>query len=104
MLANFIAELQRLAQHCKFGEVLSGMLRDRLVVGIMNDRIQRGLLSEKDLTFERAHDLALAQETAEKKTAELRHGESARTPVNQSAQNTEQGSMPLDKSSGSCYR
>lgn len=41
------------------------MIRDRLVVGISTDRIQRRLLSEKHLTYERARELALAQEAAE---------------------------------------
>ena len=46
-VAKFTAELQRLSEHCEFGAVLSDMLRDRLVIGIMNDRIQQRLLAEK---------------------------------------------------------
>ena len=55
--------------------MLSDMLRDRLVVGIMNDRIQRRLLAEKELTFKRAYELAIAHETAEKNTTELKQKE-----------------------------
>ncbi len=42
------------------------MLRDRLVCGVRHEGIQKRLLSEKDLTFETAYDLALSLETAER--------------------------------------
>ena len=74
--------------------MLSDMLRDRLVVGIINDRIQRQLSAEKELTFKRAYELAITQETAEKNTTELKQKEvmnawqprrRVRTPVTQVA-------------------
>ena len=46
-VAQFTAKLQRLAEYCKLGTFLNDMLRDRLIVGISNDRIQRRLLAEK---------------------------------------------------------
>ena len=58
------------------------MLRDRLVVGIMNDRIQRRLLAKKELTFKRAYELANAHETAEKNTKDLKQKEAMSTPGN----------------------
>ena len=39
-VATFVAELRKLSEHCNFGESLEGMLRNRLVCGINNDRIQ----------------------------------------------------------------
>ena len=53
------------------------MLRNRLVVGIMNDRIQQRLLAEKQLTFKRAYDLAIPHETAEKNTTKLQQKEAS---------------------------
>lgn len=51
---DYVAELRRLAQDCNYGDKLQQMLRDRLVCGIEDECIQRRLLSEADLTFEKA--------------------------------------------------
>ena len=40
------------------------MLRDRVVCGIGDPRIQKRLLAECDLTFDKAVELAVAQESA----------------------------------------
>lgn len=41
-----MAELRRIAEHCKYGDTLDKMLRDRLVWGINDDSIQKKLLQE----------------------------------------------------------
>ena len=101
--------------------MLSDMLRDRLVVGIMNDRIQRRLLAEKELTFKRAYKLAIAHKTAEKNTTELKQKEAMSTPGNPEGESVHQlqkqpvhqlpkqrvpkaVNRPTDKISGCCYR
>ena len=61
-IAMFLAELRHLSEHCEFGITLDEMLRDRLVCGIRDIRIQRRLLAEPKLTLKRALDLALAIE------------------------------------------
>ena len=48
-----------MAEFCNYGDKLSEMLRDRIVCGINNEAIQKKLLAEKDLTYERA--IAIAQ-------------------------------------------
>ena len=53
-IASYIAELHHLAEHCKFGTTLNAILRDRLVCGMEEPRIQRRLLAEPDLTFDKA--------------------------------------------------
>ncbi len=50
------------------------MLRDRLVCGIAQESIQKRLLSEADLTFKRAVEIAVAMETAARDAVELRSG------------------------------
>ena len=70
-IAIFVAELRRLAEHCKFGQTLDEMLRDRLVCGIADSRVQRRLLAEPDLTLKTALELAQAHEMAEKGTQQL---------------------------------
>ena len=50
------------------------MLRDRLVVGISNEAIQRRLLSETALTFKKALEIAQSLEAAAKNTREIQNG------------------------------
>ena len=70
-VANFVADLRRLSEYCEFGESLAAMLRDRLICGINNDRMQRRLLAESKLSFEKAYELAQAMETADHDAKEL---------------------------------
>ena len=70
-VAQFVAELRRLLEHCAFQDTLDDMLRDRLVCGIKDSRVQRRLLSETDLTFKKAFELAQASEVAEKNARDL---------------------------------
>lgn len=78
----FVAELRRLTEFCAFGASLDDMIRDRLVCGINDDRIQRRLLSESDLTLQRAVELATAMETAAKDVLELQQQSKAESTVN----------------------
>ena len=48
------------------------MLCDRLVCGVMHERIQQRLLSEgEDLTFEKATNIALSMESAIAQATEI---------------------------------
>ena len=67
----FVAELRRLTEFCDFGPTLDEMLRDRLVCGIGDTRVQRRLLSETALTFTKAFELAQAAESAEQNAKQL---------------------------------
>ena len=70
-VAAYVAQLRRMTEHCEFGTTLEDMLRDRLVCGIQHKRIQRRLLMESKLTFQKAVELAQSIESAEKDTEEL---------------------------------
>ena len=70
-VADFITRIKRLSEFCNFGQVLSITLRDRFVCGLNNESVQKRLLQEKDLTFERATSLALAMEMAQRDAQEL---------------------------------
>ena len=63
-VSTYVAELQALAEFCNFGDTLSLMIRDRLVCGINDENTQRLLLAEKDLTYEKALEIARSQEAA----------------------------------------
>lgn len=68
---EYVAELRELALDWNYGNTLSQMLRDRLVCGINDDRIQIRLLSEPNLTFENAFKLAQAMESANRNALDL---------------------------------
>ena len=70
-VATFVAELRHLTEHCEFGDSMEDMLRDRLVCGVNDSRIQRRLLSEPSLTFKKTLELARAFESAEKNARDL---------------------------------
>ena len=73
-VAEFVAQLRQLSEHCQFGDTLNDMLRDRIVCGINDQRIQRRLLAESDLTLARAMELSLAMESADKDADTLKAG------------------------------
>ena len=70
-IAQFVAALHQLSEHCNFGGSLDDMLRDQLICGVDDRRIQRRLLAETDLDFKRAYELAVAMESAEKDATDL---------------------------------
>ena len=67
-VATYVAGLRKLTEHCNFGE----MIRDRLVCGINDEKIQRRLLAERELTFKKAVDISLAFESALKYVVDIK--------------------------------
>ena len=66
IVAEYVAGLHKLAEHCNFGDTLDNMLRDRLVCGIANTAVQKRLLTEPEQTWTKAVTIAQAMELAEK--------------------------------------
>ena len=71
-VAAYVADLRRLAEFCNFRTTLNKMIRDRLVCGVNRESIQKKLLAEKDLTFERALAIAQGLEEADRNLQEMR--------------------------------
>ncbi len=71
-ISDYCVAIQKLSEHCEFGTTLRDALRDRLVCGLLNEHIQRKLLVEVDLSYDKAKAIALAAETATKDAEELR--------------------------------
>ena len=101
-IADFAAALRQLSEHCAFGDTLQDVLRDRLVCGVKDERIQRRLLGEVELTFARAFQIALAVESANKHAIELQSSVPTTVPPVINAV----GSRPKDKAKKviECYR
>ncbi|XP_068756086.1 uncharacterized protein [Montipora capricornis] len=70
-ISDFVAALQHLAEYCNVGGSLENMLRERLVSGVNNEKIQSCLLSEGELTFKKAFEIALSLETTAQHMVDL---------------------------------
>jgi len=96
-IQRYVAELRNSSEHCEFGEELEKMLRDRLVCGVNDERIQRRLLAESQLEFKKVMELATAMETADKNTSDLQNGNpSARENPEEQAVNRVTKDPPKD--------
>ena len=65
-IAVYVAALRKLGEHCIYGDSLNEIISDCLVCGANHDTIQPRLLAEKELTLERAFEVAQIVEAAEK--------------------------------------
>ena len=65
-VTDFMASLREIAKYCEYKDTLNMMLRDRLVCSVNHQAIQKRLLGEKELSYERALEITLSIETAEK--------------------------------------
>ena len=63
-MAEYEAELWRLATHCAFGDYLSEAIRDRMVCGLRNEVIQKRLLAETDLNLAKTLEITQSMEAA----------------------------------------
>ncbi len=101
-VSAYAAELCHLTEHCTYGDVLGEMLRDQLVCGINNEVIQRRLLAEDKLTFDRDLEMALCMESAASHARDM----SRSAPVSLPASvNVIKHSQESAKSSGKlCFR
>ena len=73
-VAEYIAELRRLATNYEFGEYLEQALRDRLVCGLKHEPTQKRLLSEAMLSLAKAIEIAQSVEAAEMNALKLKGG------------------------------
>ena len=79
-VAAYVSELRRLSVTCDFENNLDSSLRDRLVCGINDDGIQRRLLAEKTIDFNKAFALAQSMELAARNVQDMKHQSHVNTP------------------------
>ena len=105
-ISRFMASLRQLTEHCNFGGTVNEMIRDRLVCGVNHKKIQQRLLSEgRTLTLERAQELALSIESAEKDSSEMTSVQSTQPTNLESTSFNEVNKLSTDNArSLNCFR
>ena len=68
----FITVLHQAADNCEYGEMRDQMIRDRLVVGILDRSLSERLQMEPDLTLEKAKKLIRQREAVKEQAAHLK--------------------------------
>ncbi|XP_071498023.1 uncharacterized protein [Diadema antillarum] len=99
-IAGYMAPLRSLAEFCNFGTSLDVMLRDRLVCGVRDDRIQRRLLAEKSLNLGKAVEIATSIEMAANNVRDLQTAQDPREEVHQMASSPQ----PKQARARTCFR
>lgn len=82
---QFTAALHKLSINCNFGQYIQTALRNQLVFGLSSKRAQSRLLETKDLTFEKAVEMATAMELSEKDVDQIQAGSANVASLNQKA-------------------
>ena len=59
---QYLTDLKTKAQSCEFNDLKDGLIRDRIVCGIIHDKIRSRLLREPDLTLQRAVEICRTNE------------------------------------------
>ncbi|UYV63094.1 hypothetical protein LAZ67_2003108, partial [Cordylochernes scorpioides] len=67
---DFLTRIKLQIANCKYAVMSDELLRDRIVVGIINNEIRERLLSEADLNLEKATQICIACENA---TNQMKH-------------------------------
>lgn len=61
-LEHFLRDLKKQARECNFGALTNSMIRDQLVFGIGDDKTREKLLSDNNLTLDKAEQVCKAAE------------------------------------------
>ena len=80
-VASFINDLYALAEHCGYGELHDEMIRDRLVVGILDKKLSERLQLDADLTLEKAVTSVRQSEMVHQQQSLLHGGEPKHVPI-----------------------
>jgi len=70
---NFHTKLVNQAQQCNFELLKDSLIRDRIVVGVVDSQLREKLLSEDPLTLERCIKICRAHEQSKKQLSQMTH-------------------------------
>lgn len=77
----YVTQLKTLASTCEFADQESGLIRDRIVIGIRDSGLKERLLRESGLELQKAIEIVRAAETSREQIRHMKEGTAA-TAVN----------------------
>lgn len=80
---TFLMDIKRLVKYCEFKEKENEMLRDQIVMGVSDKKLQLRLLGEVGLTYERAVEKSRASETTREQSQTMNGANSTTVNVNE---------------------
>ena len=70
---DFVTNLKKLSQDCEFGTLCDSLIRDVIIIGILDNRLREHLLREHDLTLENTIKHCKAAEETKQHAKILQH-------------------------------
>uniref|UniRef100_A0A8C5FT87 Tick transposon n=1 Tax=Gadus morhua TaxID=8049 RepID=A0A8C5FT87_GADMO len=71
LVDSFVTALYALAEHCSYGVLHDELIRDRLVVGLLDNRLSERMQLDADLTLDKAVRMARQSEEVKKQQVSL---------------------------------
>lgn len=68
---QYLTDLKIKASACEFGDQLESLLRDRIVLGVLDKKLQENLLKEAEITLEKAMNICRASEMGKQHIEEI---------------------------------
>ena len=102
---QFVTELKKLSQECEFGELCNSLIRDVIIMGLLDNKLRERLLREPDLTLENAIKHGQAAEETKQHARELqRQLESEKKLIDALKRNTKPNYRPPNPSKPNFFK
>ena len=98
---TFITALHALAEHCNFGTLTDEMIRDRIVVGLLDAKLSEKLQLDPELTLPKAVNQARQNEAVKKQQTLMRNDFKEPTGIKKEVDAVKTEKFRKDDSSGS---
>lgn len=85
----FLLDIKKLARYCEFAEQ-DNMIRDRIVIGMTDSKLRERLLSELNLTMEKAIEKARASEVSKAQAESMNNGAAEINEIGNNSKHTNQ--------------
>ena len=77
-----ITALMKLSENCGFGTLRESLVRDRLILGVQDDRIREKLLGKRDLDLDKAVEMIKASQVTHSRASEIAGEASVQEDIN----------------------
>ena len=81
-LDSYITALMKLSESCGFGALRESLVRDRLILGVKDDRVREKLLGKRDLNLDKAIETIKASQVTHSRATEISEEFSANEDIN----------------------